>query len=138
MGTGSGILAIAAVKLGYQAVRGFDFDPESVRVARENAQVNGVAEALKITRQDLTKLPLESRQEYDVVCANMEFDLLLRESRRILNRLKPGGLLILAGILKKQFPQVQATYEAAGLNLVASRAQKEWRSGAFQALASMP
>ncbi len=132
MGTGSGILAIAAVKLGYQAVRGFDFDPESVRVARENAQVNGVAEALKITRQDLTKLPLESRVKYDVVCANMEFDLLVRESKRILNRLKPGGLLILAGILKKQFPQVQATYEAAGLNLVASRAQKEWRSGAFQ------
>lgn len=132
MGTGTGILAIAAAKLGYQPVRAFDFDPESIRVARENAQVNGVADAIKLSRQDLTRLPLDSRQRYDLVCANMEFDLLLRESRRILNRLKPGGVLVLAGILNRQFSQVRETYKKEGLKLIASRGQKEWRSGAFQ------
>jgi ribosomal protein L11 methyltransferase len=137
MGTGTGILAIAAVKLGYLPVRAFDFDPESVRVAGENAAANDAAAAMKITRKDLTRLPLASRERYDVVCANMEFDLLLRETNRILNRLKPGGVLVLAGILKKQYAQVRQAYEKAGLKMIATRGQKEWQSGAFQS-ASTP
>lgn len=133
IGMGSGILAIAGAKLGYAPVEAFDFDPESLRVARENAAVNGVAESVRLSRQDLGRLPLTSRRRYDLVCANLEFDLLLREARRILNRLKPGGALVLAGILDRQFAAVCSAYEKSGLVMVASRGQGEWRSGAFRA-----
>jgi ribosomal protein L11 methyltransferase len=131
IGTGSGILAIAALKLGYNPVEAFDFDPEAVRVARANARQNGVADRIRITRQDLTKLPVGATRRHAVVCANLLSNLLLAERKRILARLAPAGVLVVAGILKQEFSAVQAAYEAAGLRLAASRGQREWRSGAF-------
>ncbi|HVY71843.1 MAG TPA: 50S ribosomal protein L11 methyltransferase [Verrucomicrobiae bacterium] len=131
IGTGSGILAIAAVKLGYSPVRAFDFDPQAVHVATANARRNRVNRRLSLARQDLTRLPAGSRVKYDVICANLIYDLLLAERNRILARLKPGGRLVLAGILATQFDQVRAAYEEAGLTLVADRVEKEWRSGRF-------
>lgn len=130
VGCGSGILAIAAAKLGYSPVVAFDFDPEAVRVAKENAKANGVS--FRITQQDLTKMPRRSTEKFDVVCANLIYDLLIQERDRILARLAPDGTLVLAGILRTQFPKVRRAFEMAGLRLVASRAAKEWRSGAFQ------
>ncbi len=59
------------------------------------------------------------------------YDLLLAECGRILNRLKPDGVLVLAGILQTQFAQVQSAYEKAGMQLIRTRAEKEWQSGAF-------
>ena len=130
VGCGSGILAIAAAKLGYAPVVAFDFDPEAARVAKENAAVNHVS--LKLSQQDLTRMPRRSAEKFEVVCANLMYDLLIQERDRILARLAPGGTLVLAGILRTQFAKVQTAFEAAGLRLVASRAAKEWRSGAFQ------
>ena len=132
MGTGSGILAIAAAKLGYATIHAFDFDPQCVRVARANARTNRVANKIRITRADLTKLPRRSARQYDVVCANLLADLLIAERDRILARVKPTGALIVAGILKREFIEVQRRYETAGWRLVASKAEKEWRSGTFQ------
>lgn len=131
MGTGSGILAIAAAKLGYGPVVAFDFDPEAVRVARENARLNGVERRVRIERRDLTKLPVGSRTRYGVVCANLIFDLLIAERERIINRLAPDGVLVLAGILSSQFARVEAAYAEGGMRLVASRVEKEWQSGSF-------
>ena len=129
-GCGSGILAISAAKLGYAPVVAFDFDPEAVRVARENAAANGVP--FRITRKDLTTLPRRSREKFDVVCANLIYDLLIQERARIVARLAPSGTLVLAGILRVQFSKVQLAYEQAGLRLISSRAVKDWRSGAFR------
>ena len=131
IGTGSGILAIAAAKLGYAPVRCFDFDPESVRVAKANASQNGVAHLVKPVRRDLTKLPLASATRYHVVCANLIYDLLIAERDRILNRLRPDGVLVLAGILQTQFAKVERAYRQAGLKLIATEVEKEWQSGAF-------
>jgi ribosomal protein L11 methyltransferase len=131
LGTGSGILAIAAAKLGYSPVDALDFDPEAVRVARANSRKNGVAARIRCSRQDLTRLSRRSAKKYSLVCANLIANLLLSERERILARVKPDGGLVLAGILKTEFSRVRAAYEAAGLRLVASRAQNEWRSGAF-------
>ncbi len=131
IGCGSGILSIAAAKLGYQPVHAFDFDPEAVRVARANALDNGVTRQIQLRQQDLTRLSAARATRYDLVCANLIYDLLLAEQERILARLKPGGVLVLAGILATQFPLVQAAYVRAGMNLVASCHEKEWRSGAF-------
>lgn len=132
IGTGSGILAISAAKLGYAPVRCFDFDPESVRVAKANAAQNGVARLVRPARQDLTKLPLASATRYDVVCANLIYDLLIAERDRILNRVKPGGVLVLAGILQTQFAKVERAYRRAGWRLIATEVEKEWQSGAFR------
>lgn len=132
IGTGSGILAIAAAKLGYSPVRCFDFDPESVRVAKANAAQNGVAHLVKPVRHDLTRLPLASATRYHVVCANLIYDLLIAERDRILNRVRFDGVLVLAGILQTQFAKVESAYRRAGWRLVATDVEKEWQSGAFR------
>jgi ribosomal protein L11 methyltransferase len=131
VGTGSGILAIAAAKLGYQPVAAFDFDPDAVRIARANARRNRVAQRLRIQRQDLEQLPLRAERTYDLVCANLIADLLIAESRRITARVAPNGWLVLAGILDTQFLAVRRHYERAGWRLVRTRREKEWRSGTF-------
>jgi ribosomal protein L11 methyltransferase len=131
IGTGSGILAIAAAKLGYAPVHAFDFDPEAVRVARENARKNKVDARLKPVRGDVTKLPLQSARQYDLVCANLISNLLIAERRRIANRLKRDGTLVLAGILAAEFSEVERAFAGVGLKLVASRVENEWCSGSF-------
>lgn len=130
-GAGSGILAIAAVQLGYRPVHAFDFDPDCVRITGENAALNGVESLIHLAAADVTRLPRRSAEKFDVVCANLIYDLLISERDRLLARLALGGNIILAGIQKTQFPQVQAAYEAAGLKLAASRTRNEWRSGRF-------
>ena len=131
IGTGSGILAIAAAKLGFAPVEAFDFDPDAVRMARANARRNRVLDKVRLYQADLTKVPGRSARDYDLVCANLISPLLMAERERILARLKPGGRLVLAGILKIEFSRIRRVYEKGGLKLVASRAEKEWCSGAF-------
>ena len=131
IGTGSGILAIAAAKLGYQPVHAFDFDPESVRVAKENTRKNRVNTKIKLTRGDVTKLPLKPARQYDLVCANLISNLLIAEKQRIVNRLKPNGILVLAGILAVEFGAVEKAFAKLKLKLVAKRVENEWCSGSF-------
>ncbi|MBI2946948.1 MAG: 50S ribosomal protein L11 methyltransferase [Verrucomicrobia bacterium] len=132
IGTGSGILAIAAAKLGYEPVKAFDVDPVAVRVAKANAKRNRLLQRVSITRHDLSRLPRRGSRPYDLICANLIATVLLQESGRILNRLRPGGRLVLAGILSREFSEVRRAYEAAGLKLVANKIQGEWQSGAFE------
>jgi ribosomal protein L11 methyltransferase len=131
LGTGSGILAIAAVKLGYQPVAALDFDPEATRIARANARKNGVLTRLRIARRDVRKLSRTPARRFNIICANLLADLLVSERDRILAHLHREGVLVLAGILKTEFQKVQRPYEAAGLHLRARRAQKEWCSASF-------
>ena len=138
VGTGSGILAIAAVKLGYRPVDAFDFDADCVRVANENTELNGVARELTVTHDDITQVPKKPKQRYSVVCANLIYDLLIAERDRLLARVAPGGSLVLAGILETQFTLVRKTFEQAGWTLVASTIDKEWRSGTFRQATQAP
>lgn len=131
IGTGSGILAIAAAKLGYAPVDALDFDPQAVRVARANACRNGVASRTRFRRQDLAKLPRRSARRYSLVCANLTSSLLMAERERILARLDAHGVLVIAGILEREFVQVQRNFETAGLRLMAACTQNEWRCGVF-------
>jgi ribosomal protein L11 methyltransferase len=131
VGTGSGILAIAAAKLGYGPVDALDCDPECIRIARANARRNGVSARIRLLRQDLTGLPRLSARKYSVICANLVSSLLMTERERILARLHADGALIVAGILKSEFGHVQTAFEGAGQRLAASRTENEWRSGTF-------
>ena len=131
MGTGSGILAIAAAKLGFSPVCAFDFDPEAVRVARANARANGVQKKVRIARADVTKLPVHPARQYDLICANLVSTLLISERRRMVAQLNRGGTLVLAGVLKSEFAQVQKVFEELGLKLAARKVENEWCSGSF-------
>lgn len=131
IGTGSGILAIAAAKLGCAPVEAFDFDSEAVRVAMVNARQNRVQARLKLFAGDVTKLPVRPARRFDLVCANLISNLLMAERKRIAARVAPGGTLVLAGILRVEFAEVRRSFEALGLRLVRQRDEKEWASGAF-------
>lgn len=131
LGTGSGILALAAAKLGFKPIVAMEFDPDSLEIARQNARQNKLEKLIDFQLQDVTKLTVRSGDHYDLVCANLISSLLLSERRRILARLAPAGCLVLAGILQEEFSQVQAAYEDAGLRLISSQVQNEWCSGAF-------
>jgi len=131
IGTGSGILAIAAAKLGFQPVRAFDFDPAAVRVAKANARVNGVQRKLQIKRHDVSKLPAKSKEQFDLVCANLISNLLIAEKKKIAAQVKRGGTLVVAGILAAEFSEVQKAFENCGLKLAVARTENEWRSGSF-------
>jgi ribosomal protein L11 methyltransferase len=132
IGTGSGILAICASKLGYEPVHALDRDREAIRIARANACQNKVGTVIQFRQQDLARLPQQSRKSYSIICANLISDLLLAHQDRILARLQERGVVVLAGILSPEFPSIQAAYEAAGLRLVGSHTAQGWRSGSFR------
>ncbi len=132
IGTGSGILAIAAAKLGYQPVHAFDFDPAAVRVASGNARANAISSRLKIWRGDVVKLSLKPARQFDLVCANLISNLLIDQRRRIAAQVKPGGTLVLAGILREEFPLVAKAFAGLGWRFVRGKTVQEWRSGAFR------
>ncbi|MBL9129144.1 MAG: 50S ribosomal protein L11 methyltransferase [Verrucomicrobiales bacterium] len=132
VGTGSGILALAAARLGYAPVRGFDFDPEAVRVARENADLNGLADRVRLVRGDVSRLPARPGKRYEVVVANLTADLLEKHAPLLLAQGKPGSALVLAGILAEEFDRVRDRFESLGARPMRSKRQREWRSGSFR------
>lgn len=130
---GSGILALAAVALGYAPVEGFDYDPDCVRTARENAALNRLQDKVRFEQADVTRIPMRPERHYDVVCANLMADLLIAEAKRIVApRVAKGGRLVLAGILVTQFPQVEAAYGKLGWKRIADCTEGEWKSASFE------
>lgn len=109
VGTGSGLLAIAAARLGAGRVAGNDNDPIAVRVARENAALNGVA--LDLNERDVG----EQRGPFDVILANILANTLVALAPALAAQLAPGGVILLSGILTPQEEEVRAAYLAAGL-----------------------
>lgn len=131
LGTGSGILAIAAAKLGYAPILALDLDRDAVRIARENARRNRLAGKIVFQRKDIAKLSKSVSQRYSVICANLIAPLLLSQRARILAQLERGGVLILAGILDSEFKSIKSAYTSEGLRLAESLVEKEWHSGTF-------
>jgi len=78
IGTGSGILAIAAAKLGYAPVVAFDHDPQAIRIAQQNARRNRVLHKIDLFEQDVTKLSRRSGWKYYLVCANLISNVLIQ------------------------------------------------------------
>jgi ribosomal protein L11 methyltransferase len=132
IGAGSGILAIAAAKLGCKPVHAFDFDANAIQIARVNARRNNVAGKIRFWRGDVSRLPLRPARKYDLICANLISDLLIANRRRIATQLNRGGTLVLAGILKSEFQKLQAAFEQLGLKPLSSKTEREWRSGSFR------
>lgn len=131
LGTGSGLLAIAAAVLGYRPIEAIDVDPQAVRVAAANARRNHVRHRIQLRHQDLAQLPLPKHPAYALVCANLQADLLIREAGRIAGQVADSGRLVLAGILAKEMPAISSAYVRLGFRIARARTEGEWRSGCF-------
>ena len=100
LGTGSGVLAIAAAKLGAASVLGVDDDPDAVDAARKNVTLNGTdARVVRIERADIKTSEAETA---DVVVANLTGALLVRFAEGVMRHAAPGGLLILSGFTEDE------------------------------------
>ena len=129
VGCGSGILSIAALKLGVSAVLGVDLDPNAVEAARHNATINGVNDRLELFTGSLReikagKYPISSAQ---LVVANILAPVIIRLLETGLGEiLAAQGKLILSGILEDQVPAVESAIQTAGLQLVQKRQMGDW------------
>ena len=116
-GTGSGILAIAAARLGATTIAAFDTDALAVRATQENAAQNGVAERIHVWRGELDSAAAETGQAtWDIVVANILAPVIIRllGESGLLGAVAPDGYLILSGIIDEQGPDVEAALAAAG------------------------
>ncbi len=131
-GCGSGILAIAARKLGCEPVEAFDIDPDAVKIARENCRINGIADAeLPMATASLEAFDAKGRR-FDIVAANILSSALLAGKETLLSFCVPDGKLILAGILEKEYPAVKEAFEKLGCVELFAETGREWRGGAFR------
>jgi len=125
IGTGSGILAMAAEKLGGKRIDAFDDDPRAVAAARANLRRNRCQHVTLATRNLLRWRP---SRRYPVVLANVFSELLRAAAPRLTAALGPGACLILSGILRSQEAEVLATFEAGGLTLEKTARRGPWVS----------
>ncbi len=130
VGTGSGILAIAASKLGAGEVNAYDIDPVAVRVAQENCDVNG-CDNVTCGISDLLAGVDTRGGLYDFVCANIVADIIVRMAGDIFRYMKPGGLLAVSGIIDTQSDRVKAALEKGGLTHILTRAENDWNAMLF-------
>ena len=129
MGTGTGILAMAAAKTFRREVIARDIDPESVRVARRNAAANGVAMLLKVARSDGWRdRELRRRAPFDLVFANILARPLMAMARDLAAVLAPGGVVVLSGLLARHERAVCAAHRAVGLVLLSRVAVDGWHT----------
>ena len=132
VGCGSGILSIAAAKLGFAPVWAIDNDPAAVETARQNLARNAVAQRVRCRRADLAKW--RAGRRFDVVAANLLAETLVQWASRLerLVAARAGSHLVLAGILNTQYDQVRERYEALGFEQILRDRSKEWTSGCFR------
>lgn len=132
IGTGSAVLAIAAIKAGATRALGTDIDEDSIRVANENRINNRIGRALKLLVADgANHAEIRERAPYDLVMANILANPLVALSRDIATLVAPGGRIILSGLLNFQEPQVRAAYQNRNLNLVDRRRINGWSTLVF-------
>ena len=123
IGTGSGILAIAALKLGAAAAEGVDIDPMCVRTAGENAVRNGVEDRLTVLVGDLSD---KASGVYDLITANIVAAAILSLAPHVPALLAPGAVFIASGIIDTRKEEVLAGLRAAGLEPFDVREKRGW------------
>ena len=133
LGSGSGILSIAALRLGAQSAIGIDIDPKAENIARENAAYNGFGapEFTALTgnvTEDKELMEKLAADEYDLVLVNIVADVIIGLAPVLPNFLTGKSTLICSGILDVRLEEVCAALEAAGLTVTAVKAKEDWRS----------
>ncbi len=128
LGCGSGILAIAAAKLGAKSVLAVDIDDDSIRATKENAEINGVADKIETVLGSLSN-PQSLITNYQLTVANIIAPVIIRllgPEEGLAQTLAPNGLLVVSGILAEQGGDVTAALNRAGLSVVDRRQMGDW------------
>ena len=123
IGTGSGILAIAALKLGAEVAEGVDIDPMCVRTAGENAQRNGVADKFTVLVGDLSD---QASGEYNIITANIVAAAILSLAPHVPVLMAPGARFIASGIIDERRDEVLTGLKAAGLTPIEVKEKRGW------------
>ena len=123
IGTGSGILAIAALKLGAAEAEGVDIDPMCVRTAGENAARNGVADRFKVLVGDLSD---KASGKYDIITANIVANAIMSLAPAVPGLMAEGATFIASGIIDSRKDEVIAGLEKAGLAVVEVKEKRGW------------
>lgn len=123
LGTGSGILAVAAIKLGAGAVLAIDTDPVAVDAARQNCEHNGVAGAVTVVQGSLD----QATDDYDLVVVNILANVIIALAQEgLAERVRPGGCWMAAGIIETQAAEVVQALETTGLQVNQRRQLADW------------
>lgn len=122
IGAGTGILGIAAARLGAAFTMAIDTDPKAVEVAVENARINGVSERFAATFRPLSA----AEGTYDLVVANIIAEILVDLKEEIVARCAAGGTLILSGILEEKSGWVEEEFRSGGARLVERKIDGQW------------
>ena len=123
IGTGSGILAIAALKLGAAVAEGVDIDPVAVRTAGENAALNGVADKLTVLVGDLSD---KASGKYDIITANIVANAIMALAPAVPGLMADDAVFIASGIIDSRKDEVIAALEAAGLAVLEVKEKRGW------------
>ena len=123
VGTGSGVLAIVAAKLGAKRVEAVDFDPVAVRVARENVRQNGAEDVVRTERSDLLK---SVAGKADLIIANIIADIIVRLFGEVEGSLAAGGTMLLSGIIEDRLPDVVEAAAQHGFSVEKIEQEKGW------------
>jgi ribosomal protein L11 methyltransferase len=131
LGSGSGILSIAALLLGAKTATGVDIDPKAEDIARENAALNQLTAPRfqAVTGNvigDRAMMEKLSEGGYDIVLANIVADVIIPLSAVVPHFLRPQGLFICSGVLNTRLAEVQEALEQAGLQVVDTEMQEDW------------
>jgi ribosomal protein L11 methyltransferase len=124
VGTGAGILAIAAAKLGASHVDAFDLDPTAVRTAKRNAKLNELQTRTHFWKQDV--LSFVPKLSYEIVTANLYSELLRQSAARLCRTLLPNGHLIVSGLMRDQVEPIRNLLEAKGTPILLARTRGKW------------
>lgn len=127
VGTGSGILAIAAAKLGAAKVYAMDYDGVAVDAAKKNVQMNGCDDRIQVMKSDLL-LALEEEVKADMMVANIIADIVIRLSETAMKHLKRSGMLICSGIIDARLDDVIKALEKSGFKVIKIQNDGEWRA----------
>lgn len=125
IGTGSGILAITALKLGAASAVGVDIDPVAVKIAGENAELNGVEEQCRYLCGDLVE---KVDGKYDIICANIVADVIIRLSETVQQFMHGQTKLIVSGIIDTRADEVMEALIASGLQVLKRLEDNGWCS----------
>jgi ribosomal protein L11 methyltransferase len=131
IGCGTGILSLAALKLGLGPVKAIDMDEQAVLDCQRHLQMHG----LEADVQHCSLEKLDTNRPWPIVAANILASVLIDQSDRLTQLCQAGGYLLLSGILTSQYEQVKTCFESRGFREVDVREIDEWKSGLFRASA---
>lgn len=125
IGTGSGILAIASMLLGAKSAIGVDIDAQSVKTAKENALINGVADKTEFLVGDLAD---RISGKHQIVCANIVADVIIRLFDNVADFIADDGILIISGIIDIRASDVESAAAQHGFEITEAYEREEWRA----------